>query len=67
MRSLNLNFQKLRGISNIILKYLIENQLRLRQNSLITQQTKSIGEFDFNVYNENIKQIQTELDRHSKI
>jgi hypothetical protein len=32
---------------------------------LITQQTKSIGEFDFNVYNENIKQIQTELDRHS--
>jgi len=34
---------------------------------LITQQTKSIGEFDFNVYNENIKQIQTELDRHSKI
>lgn len=34
---------------------------------LITQQTKSIGEFDFNVYNENIKQIQTELDCHSKI
>jgi hypothetical protein len=34
---------------------------------LITQQTKSIGKFDFNVYNENTKQIQTELHRHSKI
>ena len=34
---------------------------------LITQQTKSIGKFDFNVYNENTKQIQAELHRHSKI
>lgn len=53
-------------ISNIILKYETSTQT-VTKFKLIIQQIKSIGGFDYSVYNENIKQIKTVLDRPSKV
>ena len=34
---------------------------------LLTQQTKTLVDFDLNNFQENIKSIDTELDRHNKL
>ena len=34
---------------------------------LLTQQTKTLVDFDLNNFQENIKSINTELDRHTKL
>ena len=34
---------------------------------MLTQQTKTLHDFDLNIFQENIKSINTELDRHIKL
>lgn len=48
-------------------EYNIKSMLNYAKFQLLTQQTKTLIDFDLNNFQENIKSINTEIDRHNKL